>query len=104
MLALRARLRQAVVGQARATQREVLRVMEEARQRRQTGAVTAWTPPAMATDELLREVKWRLDVASVAELDAAAEVLERAARAAARRPDRGAPPARGTRPPGPGRR
>lgn len=96
LLALRARLRDDIVGRPRATQREVLRVMEETRQRRQTGAAVPWVPPAMATDELIREIKWRLDVASVPELDAAVAALERTP-LAARPPHRRAPDRERTR-------
>lgn len=41
----------------------------------------------MTGDELIREIKWRLDAADLQEVDAAARVLERANRriAAARR-------------------
>jgi hypothetical protein len=100
LLALRARLREAVVGQSRGTQREVLRAMEEARRRRENRDAAPWMPPAMATDELIREIKWRLDVASVPELDAAEAVLARAASAPPRRVDRDAPRPRGLDRPG----
>ncbi len=103
LLALRARLREDIVGRPRATQREVLRVMEEARQRRQTGNAAPWMPPTMATDELIREIKWRLDVASVSELDAAAAALERTL-LAARRADRDTPLGRASAPRAPRRR
>jgi hypothetical protein len=98
LLALRARLRQDIVGQSRATQRDVLCAMEEARQLRQLGKASQWTPPAMAPDELIREIKWRLDVASVPELDAAAAVLERAARRRPPGPPRRGRPSRSERP------
>jgi hypothetical protein len=65
--------------------------MEEARQLRQLGKAVPWTPPAMATDELIREIKWRLDVASVPELDAAEAALERTPLRSARNPHPDAP-------------
>lgn len=96
LLALRSRVRDGVVGAPRAVQRDVLRAIEEARRMRLEGRLESWTPPAMAPDELIREIKWRIDVASPHEADAAARVLDRAARNAARRkrrqnPSRGGP-------------
>jgi hypothetical protein len=68
------------VGAPRTVQRDVLRALEEARRARQHGPARPWIPPAMAGDELVREIKWRLDAAALAEVDAAARVLERARR------------------------
>lgn len=85
LLVLRGRVRDRIMGASRALQREVLRALEEARRLRLEGRVESWTPPAMAPGELLREIKWRIDVASLHEADAAARMLDRAARDAARR-------------------
>ncbi|MDR7542853.1 MAG: hypothetical protein QN120_01230 [Armatimonadota bacterium] len=80
LLVLRSRLRGAVVAAPRAVRREVLGALEAARQRRQYGRARPWTPPEMTGDELIREIKWRLDAADLQEVDAAARVLERANR------------------------
>lgn len=80
LLVLRSRLREAVVGLPRQVQREVLRALEEARLQREHGRTLPWSPPAMGTGELIREIKWRVDVAPLAELDAGARALERAMR------------------------
>jgi hypothetical protein len=93
LLALRRRLRDAVVGTPRAVQRDVLRALEGARAVRQEGRAGPWTPPEMTGDELLREIKWRLDAAALGEVDAAALVLDRASRRLAERRRR--QPARG---------
>jgi hypothetical protein len=77
---LRSRLREAIVGVPRAVQREVLQAIETARESRQTGRSHAWTPPEMTRDELIREVKWRLDSAGLDEVEAAARVIDRTAR------------------------
>lgn len=96
LLVLRSQVRDRIVGAPRAVQRDVLRALEEARRLRLDGRVESWTPPAMAPDELIREIKWRIGVASLREAEAAARVLDRAAKGAARRqrrrnPDRGGP-------------
>jgi hypothetical protein len=80
LLVLRSRLREAIVGVPRAVQREVLQAIETARQVRQEGRTRAWTPPEMTRDELIREIKWRLDAAGLDEVDAAARVIDRAGR------------------------
>jgi hypothetical protein len=107
LLVLRSRVRDRIVDAPRAVQREVLRSLEEARRLRLDGRVESWTPPALAPGELLREIKWRIDVASLPEADAAARVLDRAARDAARRQRVGSPilgqhPGRGVHPHGGG--
>lgn len=94
LLVLRGRLREAIVGVPRTIQRDVLRAIEEARRARQRGPAGPWIPPAMAGDELVREIKWRLDAAALAEVDAAARVLERARR---RRTARAGPRGRNAR-------
>lgn len=96
LLVLRTRVRDGIVGAPRAVQRDVLRALEEARRLRLEGRAESWIPPAMAPGELIREIKWRIDVASLHEAGAAARALDRAARDAARRrrrrnPDRGGP-------------
>jgi hypothetical protein len=81
LLVLRSRLRGTVVGLPRAGMREVLVALERAR-------VSGETPPAIAemtAGELLRALKWRIDTAGPAELEAAAGALERARRAVAAR-------------------
>ncbi|MDR7523466.1 MAG: hypothetical protein QN168_13510 [Armatimonadota bacterium] len=89
LLVLRGRLRDEVAGAPRRVQREVLRALELARRLRLEGCARPWTPPAMAPDELLREIKWRVDVASLAEVSAAVRVLDRARRGGAWRTLRG---------------
>lgn len=90
LLVLRGRLRETIIGAPRAIQRDVLRALEEARQARQHGLARPWIPPDMAGDELVREIKWRLEAASLAEVDAAARVMERARRRLAARTGPGA--------------
>jgi hypothetical protein len=80
LLVLRGRLRETIVGAPRTIQRDVLRALEEARRARQHGHAPPWIPPDMARDELVREIKWRLDAASLVEVDAADRVMERARR------------------------
>ncbi|MGQ0569965.1 MAG: hypothetical protein ACT4P5_10625 [Armatimonadota bacterium] len=80
LLVLRSQLRDGIVGLARRAQREILEALEEARQLRLYGRARTSAPPAMATDELIREIKWRIDAASLSELSAGARVLERAKR------------------------
>ncbi len=86
LLVLRSRLRDGIVGLPQRAQRDVLQALEHARQRRLLGRVTPWTPPAMTAAELIRELKWRIDAASLPEVTAGAEVLDRARRAPAGRP------------------
>jgi hypothetical protein len=89
LLVLRSRLRDAVVGLPRPAQRAILQALEEARLQREHGRPLSWSPPAMGTGELIREIKWRVDVAPLAELDAGVRTLERAmGRLSARRGDR----------------
>jgi len=84
LLVFRGRLRQEIVGLPRRAQRDVLRALEHARQLRLHGRAAAWTPPAMTAAELIREIKWRIDASSLAEVTAGVEVLDRARRAAPR--------------------
>ena len=85
LLLLRRRIRDEIVRLPRALQREVLRALEEARQRRLHGRVASWTPPEMTAAELIREIKWRIDAASLAEATAGARALDRGHRLAAQR-------------------
>jgi hypothetical protein len=88
LLVLRDRARQEIVGAPRSVQREALQAMEAARRLRQEGQTADWRPPQMTGEEYVREIKWRLDVAALTEVEAATRVLDRAARrvtAAARR-------------------
>jgi hypothetical protein len=85
ILVLRDRLRASIVGLPRAEQREVLRALETARQMRQEGHTRSWTPPEMTRNEIIREIKWRLDAASLVEVEAAVRVLDRAERRAGTR-------------------
>jgi hypothetical protein len=80
LLTLRSRLRAAIVGAPRRVQRDVLQTMETARQARQEGRARPWVPPEMTRDEVIREIKWRLDAAGLDEVDAAARVIARAGR------------------------
>jgi hypothetical protein len=80
LLALRSRLRAEIVGAPRRVQRDVLEMMEAARQARQDGRVRRWVAPEMTRDEVIREIKWRLDAAGLDEVDAAARVMARARR------------------------
>jgi hypothetical protein len=80
LLVLRARLRETAVGLPRAALHETLVAMEQARQGRPPRPIAA-----MTGGELLRELKWRLQTASAAELRAAAAIVERARRALAAR-------------------
>ncbi|MBI3997997.1 MAG: hypothetical protein HY355_03110 [Armatimonadetes bacterium] len=82
LLQLRGRIREAIVHLPRAGQREVLRAMEQARHARLYGRETPWTPPEMTSAELVREIKWRLDAASLAEVQAGVNAIARARRAA----------------------
>ena len=77
---LRGRLREAIVGVPRAVQGEVLQAIEAARQVRQEERARVWTPPEMTRDEVIREIKWRLDTAGLDEVNAAARVIDRAGR------------------------
>lgn len=90
LLVLRDRLRDVVVGVPRRLQTEVLRALEAARQIRVEGRTRPWTPPTMTRDELVREIKWRLDAAGLDEVVAAARVMDRAARRPGIRPRHGA--------------
>lgn len=79
---LRDRLRGEIVGRGHHQRQEVLRAMEKARQLRLHGRAAPWQAPAMTSSELLREIKWRLDSASLEEATAAARVLDSARRRA----------------------
>lgn len=79
---LRDRLRGEIVVGNRRQRREVLRVMEQARQLRLHGRAVPYQVPEMTSSELLREIKWRLDAASLEEATAAARVLDSARRRA----------------------
>lgn len=85
LLVLRSRLRDGIVGLPRRAQRDVLQALEHARQLRLLGTMTPWTPPAMTSAELIRELKWRIDAASLPEVTAGAAVLDRARRVPAGR-------------------
>ncbi|MDR7417618.1 MAG: hypothetical protein QN178_01755 [Armatimonadota bacterium] len=80
LLELRSHLRGAIVDAPRQVQRAVLQALEAARQSRLEGRARPWDPPAMTRDEIIREVKWRLDAAGLDEVAAAARVLDRAHR------------------------
>jgi hypothetical protein len=82
LLVLRERLRGAVVGAPRSVQIEVLQALEAGRQARVEGRTWSWAPPAMTRDELIREIKWRLEAAGISEVDAAAHAVDRASRRA----------------------
>jgi len=79
---LRRRLRDELVGLPRNRQREVLLALARARQLRLHGAATGPAPPEMTLAELRREIKWRLEAAGLAELEAGARVLDRTRRVA----------------------
>ncbi|MCL6553587.1 MAG: hypothetical protein K6W08_10785 [Firmicutes bacterium] len=89
LLQLRRRLRHEIVAIPRDQLREVLYALEQTRRWRH--APPPWAPAEMSRGEILRELKWRLDVAALPELVAAARVLDRIqqARAAARLRSRG---------------
>ncbi len=76
LLLLRERLRTAIVTASRRQRQEVLAAMELARQKRLGGRTVPWQAPEMAPSELLREIKWRLDISSLEEAGAAARALE----------------------------
>ncbi|MDR7512241.1 MAG: hypothetical protein QN147_09525 [Armatimonadota bacterium] len=80
LLVLRARLRETAVGLPRAALHAALVAMEQAHAGRPPRPVAL-----MTGGELLRELKWRLETASPAELRAGAASVERARRARARR-------------------
>ncbi|MDI6771695.1 MAG: hypothetical protein QME77_03815 [bacterium] len=82
LLVLRDRLRGEIVVGSRRKRQEVLRAMEQARQLRLYGRAVPYQVPAMTSSELLREIKWRLDAASLEEATAAARVLHSARRRA----------------------
>lgn len=84
LLVLRERLRAQVVVGSRRQRQEVLHAMEQARQLRLRGRAVPWQVPAMTSSELLREIKWRLDAASLEETAAAARVLDSAGKRRAR--------------------
>ena len=88
LIVLRQQIRDQVVGLPRDLQHEVLRALEAARHLRLHGSAVTRTPPQMSGAELLREIKWRTDAASLTELNAAAVALERARRKAAARAQR----------------
>ncbi|MGH2403558.1 MAG: hypothetical protein ACRDGN_03755 [bacterium] len=88
LLVLRERLRDQVVGLPRDLQHEVLRALEAARHLRLHGSAAVRTPPQMTAAESLREIKWRVEAASLAELTAAASALDRVRRKAAARAQR----------------
>jgi hypothetical protein len=85
LLQLRRRLRDEIVAIPRDQLREVLYALEQTRRWRHAPP-PPWAPAEMSRGEILRELKWRLDVAALPELVAAARVLDRIqqARAAAR--------------------
>jgi len=56
--------------------------MEQARQKRLHGRTVPHQVPAMTSSELLREIKWQLDAASLEEATAAARVMDSARRRA----------------------
>ena len=82
---LRRQIRDELFGLPRERQREVLHALNRARQLRLHGRAAAPAPPEMTPAELRREIKWRLEAAGLAELEAAARALGRAKRAAAAR-------------------
>ncbi|MGH2375945.1 MAG: hypothetical protein ACRDIC_21045 [bacterium] len=82
LIVLRQQIRDQVVGLPRDLQREVLRALEAARHLRLHGSAATRTPPQMTGAEVLREIKWRTDAASLTELHAAAAALDRVRRKA----------------------
>jgi hypothetical protein len=90
LILLRRRIRDEIVGLPRDLQHEVLRALERARHQRLHGADPPRTPPQMTAAEILREIKWRIDAASLVELNAAARALDRVRRKAAVRTHRAA--------------
>jgi hypothetical protein len=84
LLVLRSRLRDEIVGLPRHIQREVLAALERGRRQRPHGQEKDWSPPAMTPGELIREIKWRVDAAPLADCVAAAMVLDRARHRTAR--------------------
>jgi hypothetical protein len=85
LLQLRRRLRDELVRLPRARQRDVLLALARARHARLHAAAAVPVPPEMTPAELRRELKWRIDAAGLAELEAGARVLDRAQRVAAAR-------------------
>ncbi|MDR7555617.1 MAG: hypothetical protein QN157_08425 [Armatimonadota bacterium] len=77
LLQLRRRLRDEIVAIPRDLLREVLYALEQTRRWRYQPSPPPWAPAEMSRGELLRELKWRLDVAALPELVAAARVLDR---------------------------
>ncbi len=77
LLQLRRRLRNEIVAIPRELLREVLYALEQTRRWRHQPSPPPWAPAQMSRGELLRELKWRLDVAALPELVAAARVLDR---------------------------
>jgi hypothetical protein len=90
LILLRRRIRDEIVGLPRDLQHEVLRALERARHQRLHGTDPPRTPPQMTAAEILREIKWRIDAASLTELNAAAWALDRVRRKAAVRTRRAA--------------
>ncbi len=82
LIVLRQQIRDQVVGLPRVLLHEVLRALEAARHLRLHGSVATRTPPQMTAAEVLREIKWRTDAASLTELHAAAAALTRVRRKA----------------------
>jgi hypothetical protein len=80
LLVLRERVRRDIVGAPRPVLRNVLSALEQSRQRRTTGGVRGRVPPEATLAELVREIRWRIDAAPLADAAAAAAVLDRAAR------------------------
>ncbi|MDR7483435.1 MAG: hypothetical protein QN183_13340 [Armatimonadota bacterium] len=77
LLELRRRLRDEAVDLPRDVLREVLYAIEQTRRLRLGPHRSPWAAAQMSRGELLREIKWRLDVAALPELTAAARVLDR---------------------------
>ncbi len=88
LIVLRQEIRDRIVGLPRDLQHEVLRALEAARHLRLHGSTASRIPPQMTGAEVLREIKWRADAASLAELNAAATALDRVRRKAAARAQR----------------
>jgi hypothetical protein len=85
LLQLRRRLRDELVRLPRARQRDVLLALARARQTRLHTGAGVPLPPEMTPAEMRREIKWRIDAAGLAELDAGVRVLDHAQRVAASR-------------------
>lgn len=88
LLQLRHRLRHEAADVPRDVLREILYAIEQTRRWRLGPDRAPWAPAQMSRAELLRELKWRLDVAALPELTAAARVLDRTRQARRAGPSR----------------